>query len=153
MWLKIWLHYVVKSNYLFQPINMKDKINKSTIHIILICENDNYCESKNFIQINNYYKSEVILYSCIKFLFFFWWIAFIPFNATRNYHFFFFSSKEGDADLVAAAPLQWIHSLALLLQRTWSQSLWVCLGLVWYYYDFWELLSSLDSLKAALEKL
>ena len=36
---------------------MKDKIGKLTINISLICENDNYCELKNFIQIDNYCES------------------------------------------------------------------------------------------------
>ena len=37
---------------------MKDKIEKSTINIALICENDNYCEQINFTEINNYCELE-----------------------------------------------------------------------------------------------
>ena len=46
------------SNHLFQLIKMKDKIEKSTINIALICENNNYCEPKNFIQIDDYCEPE-----------------------------------------------------------------------------------------------
>ena len=49
---------VVESGHLFQLMKMKSKIEKSIINITLICENDNYCELKFFIQINNYYELE-----------------------------------------------------------------------------------------------
>ena len=39
---------------------MKDKIKKLTINIAFICENDNYYEPKNFIQMDNYCEPEVV---------------------------------------------------------------------------------------------
>ena len=48
----------MESNHLFQSMKIKDKIKKSTKNITLIRENDNYCEPKNFNQIDNYYKLE-----------------------------------------------------------------------------------------------
>ena len=53
-------YYVVESSYLFQSIKMKSKIKKSTINIVLIYENDNYCELKNFTQTNNYYEPKKV---------------------------------------------------------------------------------------------
>ena len=55
MWCKIWLfnvlfklyHYTVENSHIFQTIKKKSKIEKLTINITLICENDNYCEQKN----------------------------------------------------------------------------------------------------------
>ena len=43
-------------------MKMKGKIEKSIINIALICENDNYCESKNFTKIGNYYEPEKVLF-------------------------------------------------------------------------------------------
>ena len=42
---------MLESSHFFQPVNMKDKIEKLTINIALICENNNYCES-NFFYLN-----------------------------------------------------------------------------------------------------
>ena len=56
---------MIESSHLFQPMKMKDKIEKLTINIILLYDNDNNYESKNFIQIDNYFNSEK-LQSCLK---------------------------------------------------------------------------------------
>ena len=52
----------MESRHFFQPMEVKGKIKKLVINIILIYENNNYCEQIFFTQIDNYYKSEVILY-------------------------------------------------------------------------------------------
>ena len=39
-------------------MKIRGKIEKLIINIILICENDNYCKPKKFIQINNYCESK-----------------------------------------------------------------------------------------------
>ena len=51
---------MMKNNQLFQPMKMEGKIEKLTINIALMCENDNYCEPKNFTQIDNYYEPDVV---------------------------------------------------------------------------------------------
>ena len=44
-------------------MKIKGEIEKSTINVALIRENDNYCEQKIFTQINNYCELEGV---CIK---------------------------------------------------------------------------------------
>ena len=48
---------------------MKVKIGKSTINIVLKCENDNCCEPKDFTQINNYSEPKKVLIRGFKFEF------------------------------------------------------------------------------------
>ena len=43
-------------------MKIKVKIEKLIINIVLICENDNYCKSKNFTQIDNYYEPEGVIF-------------------------------------------------------------------------------------------
>ena len=40
---------MVKTSQFFQLMKMKGKIKKLTINIVLICDNDKYCELKTFI--------------------------------------------------------------------------------------------------------
>ena len=47
---------MVEVSHLFQLMKMKGKIEKLIINIILICDNDNYCEQIFFTQIDNYYE-------------------------------------------------------------------------------------------------
>ena len=43
-------------------MKMKGKIGRLTINIALVWENDNYCEPKNFTQIDNYCESEGVIF-------------------------------------------------------------------------------------------
>ena len=54
------LHYVLESSHFFQPMKMNGKIEKLTIDIALIYENDNYCKPKTFTQIDNYCESKEV---------------------------------------------------------------------------------------------
>ena len=45
---------------------MRGKIKNSIINIVLICENNNYCEQNLFIKIDNYYKPKAVLDKDIK---------------------------------------------------------------------------------------